>query len=127
MENETVGERSRPPDQEQERLECRCDPYVWDEEGENVVDYDGSCYCEAGADSRERVARQRRREEISLMGYVLDEGCNHVDVGGNMVVEADGEKADGEREQGAQVDMRSAAGEARAKIEDVSSWYNGGH
>ncbi len=77
-----------------DRLECSCDPYVWDEDGENVVDYDGSCYCEAGAASRDYVARERRAFEISLMGYVLDEDCNHVDIDGKIIVEEDGDGGD---------------------------------
>lgn len=77
-------------------LECSCDPYVWDEDGENVVDYDGSCYCEAGAASRDYVARERRAFEISLMGYALDEDCNHVDIDGKTMADED---ADGEIEE----------------------------
>jgi hypothetical protein len=91
--HETIGEgrKSRSPassgdqDEEKERLECSCDPYVWDSEGENVVDYDGSCHCLAGAESRERSAREGRAYDISRMGYALDEECNRVDMDGKII------------------------------------------
>ncbi len=120
MEDGMIGERARPLAQERERLECSCEPYVWDEEGENVVDYAGSCYCEAGADSRERVARERRAFDISLLGYALDEDCNHVDVDGKMIAEEDGEE-----ESDASLSLRRMV-ESELKRLELHEQYLGG-
>ncbi len=67
--------------------ECICDPYEWDQEGENVVDYDWRCRCSAGALSRERALRASRAFDVNLLGYSVDGDGNRVDVDGNWIEE----------------------------------------
>lgn len=66
---------------------CTCDPYVWDQEGENVIDYGMCCRCAAGASSRERALRESRVFDVKLLGYSVDGGGNRVDTDGNLIEE----------------------------------------